>query len=97
VDVSLAHEIGGESYRRTRQNLAAGFTFDGVGVAAATAGLLHPVFAMIAMVLSVSAVLANSFAGQLPSGEAVDTEFAVEDDVPGGVAETQTADQAATS
>ena len=30
------------------------------------------------MVLSVSAVLANSFAGQLLSGEGVDTEFAVD-------------------
>jgi P-type E1-E2 ATPase len=74
-----AHEIGEESYRKTRQNLAAAFTFNGVGVAAATTGLVHPVFAMIAMVLSVSAVLANSFVGQLFSGEGVDTEFVVED------------------
>jgi heavy metal translocating P-type ATPase len=86
-----AYEIGEESYRKTRQNLAAAFTFNGVGVAAATTGLVHPVFAMIAMVLSVSAVLANSFAGQLLSGEGVNTEFAVEDDA-GGVAERQTAD-----
>ena len=87
-----AYEIGEESYRKTRQNLAAAFTFNGVGVGAATTGLVHPVFAMIAMVLSVSAVLANSFAGQLLSGEEVNTEFAVEDDAAGGVAEGQTAD-----
>ena len=87
-----AYEIGEESYRKTRQNLAAAFTFNGVGVAAATTGLVHPVFAMIAMVLSVSTVLANSFAGQLLSGEGVNTEFAVEDDAAGGVAERQTAD-----
>ena len=87
-----AYEIGEESYRKTRQNLAAAFTFNGVGVAAATTGLVHPVFAMIAMVLSVSAVLANSFAGQLLSGEGVNTEFAVEDDAAGGVVERQTAD-----
>jgi len=35
---------------------------------------------MLAMVLSVSAVLANSFGGQLLSGEGVNTEFAVEDE-----------------
>jgi heavy metal translocating P-type ATPase len=73
-----AHEIGEESYGTTRQNLAAAFTFNGVGVTAATTGLVHPVFAMIAMVLSVSAVLANSFAGQFLSGEGVNTQLAVE-------------------
>jgi len=72
-----AREIGTESYRKTRQNLAAAFAFNGVGVAAATTGLVHPVFAMMAMVLSVSAVLANSFAGQLLSGEGVNADFAV--------------------
>ncbi|MFB6220345.1 MAG: heavy metal translocating P-type ATPase [Halolamina sp.] len=71
-----AYEIGTESYRTTRQNLVAAFSFNGIGVAAATTGLVHPVFAMIAMVLSVSAVLANSFAGQLLSGEGVNTDFA---------------------
>jgi len=53
-------------------------SFNGIGVAAATTGLVHPVFAMIAMVLSVSAVLANSFGGQLLSGEGVNTDFAVQ-------------------
>jgi heavy metal translocating P-type ATPase len=73
-----AYEIGQESYRKTRQNLTTAFAFNGIGVAAATTGLVHPVFAMIAMVLSVSAVLANSFGGQLLSGEGVTTEFAIE-------------------
>ncbi|PSP84818.1 heavy metal translocating P-type ATPase, partial [Halobacteriales archaeon QS_1_68_17] len=73
-----AYEIGQESYRKTRQNLTTAFAFNGIGVAAATTGLVHPVFAMVAMVLSVSAVLANSFGGQLLSGEGVNTEFAVE-------------------
>jgi heavy metal translocating P-type ATPase len=79
-----AHAIGRESYRKTRQNLVAAFSFNGVGVAAATTGLVHPVFAMIAMVLSVSAVLANSFAGQLLSGERVNARFAVPDGEPEG-------------
>ena len=48
-----AYEIGKESYRKTRQNLATAFAFNGIGVAAATTGLVHPVFAMLAMVLSV--------------------------------------------
>jgi len=63
-----AYGIGKESYRKTRQNLIVAFSFNGIGVAAATTGLVHPVFAMIAMVLSVSAVLANSFGGQLLLG-----------------------------
>jgi len=70
-----AREIGAESYRKTRQNLATAFAFNGVGVAAATTGLVHPVFAMLAMVLSVSAVLANSFAGQLLGDDAVTADF----------------------
>jgi len=73
-----AYEIGQESYRKTRQNLATAFAFNGIGVAAATTGLVHPVFAMIAMVLSVSAVLVNSFGEQLLSGEGVTTEFVIE-------------------
>ncbi|UPV76900.1 cation-translocating P-type ATPase (plasmid) [Halorussus limi] len=83
-----AYEIGTESYRKTRQNLTTAFAFNGIGVAAATTGLVHPVFAMLAMVLSVSAVLANSFAGQFLSGEGVNTEFALDkrtdDDVRDG-------------
>jgi hypothetical protein len=73
-----AYEIGEESYRKTQQNLVAAFSFNGIGVAAATTGLVHPVFAMIAMVLSVTAVLANSFAGQIASGDGITTDFAVE-------------------
>ena len=60
-----------------------GMSFNGVGVAAATTGLVHPVFAMLAMVLSVSAVLANSFAGQLLSGEGVNTKFALDERTDG--------------
>ena len=78
-----AYEIGTESYRKTRQNLVTAFAFNGIGVAAAATGLVHPVFAMLAMVLSVSAVLANSFAGQLLSGEGVNTEFALDERADG--------------
>ena len=73
-----AYEIGKTSYTKTKQNLLAAFSFNGIGVTAATTGLVHPVFAMIAMVASVSAVLANSFAGQLLTGEGIKTDFSVE-------------------
>ncbi len=60
-----AYEIGVRSYRRTKQNLVLAFTFNGIGVPAATSGFVHPVWAMIAMVASVTAVLGNSFRGQI--------------------------------
>lgn len=62
-----AYEIGRNAYRKTVQNLALAFSFNGVGVPAAATGLVHPVWAMIAMVASVSAVLLNSFGGRLLS------------------------------
>lgn len=60
-----AYQIGRNSYAKTKQNLALAFAFNGIGVPAATTGLVHPVWAMVAMVASVSAVLTNSFAGRL--------------------------------
>jgi P-type E1-E2 ATPase len=63
-----AHEIGIRSYRRTKQNLVVAFAFNGIGVPAATTGFVHPVWAMIAMIASVSAVLINSFRGRMLRG-----------------------------
>ena len=60
-----AYEIGKESYKKTVQNLILAFSFNGIGVPLAVTGLVHPVWAMIAMAGSVSAVLANSFGGRL--------------------------------
>jgi len=60
-------EIGENSFRKTKQNLLLAFSFNGIGVPLATTGLLYPVWAMIAMVASVTAVLANSFWGRLIS------------------------------
>ncbi|MFQ6039622.1 MAG: heavy metal translocating P-type ATPase [Candidatus Poribacteria bacterium] len=59
------YHIGRNSYRKTVQNLILAFSFNGVGVPLATTGLVHPVWAMIAMVASVSIVLLNSFGGRL--------------------------------
>jgi cation transport ATPase len=63
-----AYYIGKNSYTKTKQNLAIAFSFNGIGVPLVTTGWVHPIFAMIAMVLSVSAVLANSFLGRLLKG-----------------------------
>ena len=63
-----AIEIGKNAYRKTVQNLALAFSFNGIGIPVAVSGFLHPVWAMIAMAASVSTVLANSFAGKLLSG-----------------------------
>ena len=63
-----AYEIGGKSYRKTVQNLVLAFSFNGIGVPAATTGLVDPVWAMIAMAASITTVLANSFGGRLVTG-----------------------------
>jgi heavy metal translocating P-type ATPase len=60
-----AYHIGKASYRKTVQNLTLAFAFNGVGIPLATMGVVPPVWAMIAMVASVSTVLTNSFAGRL--------------------------------
>ncbi len=60
-----AYHIATSSYRKTVQNLSLAFAFNGIGVPLATTGLVHPVWAMIAMMASVSTVLTNSFAGRL--------------------------------
>lgn len=60
-----AFSIGRLSYRKSVQNLALAFSFNGIGVPLAVTGLVHPAWAMIAMAASVTAVLTNSFAGKL--------------------------------
>jgi heavy metal translocating P-type ATPase len=63
--VADAYEIGRASYRKTVQNVSLAFAFNGVGVPLAATGLVHPVWAMVAMVASVSTVLGNSFGVRL--------------------------------
>ncbi len=60
-----AFHIGRASYRKTVQNLWLAFAFNGVGVPLAVTGLVPPVWAMVAMIASVSTVLLNSFGGKL--------------------------------
>jgi hypothetical protein len=63
--VADARDIGVSSFRKTKQNLAIAFSFNGIGVPLAVTGLLAPVWAMIAMIASVSVVLANSFGARI--------------------------------
>ncbi len=60
-----ARELARRSYRLTATNVILALTFNGVGVLAAVTGLIYPVWAMLAMAVSVGLVLANSFAGKL--------------------------------
>ncbi len=60
-----AYHVARRTYRKTVQNLALAFSFNGVGVPLASTGLIAPVWAMAAMAASVTTVLLNSFWGQL--------------------------------
>jgi P-type Cu+ transporter len=62
-----ARELARRSYRLTFTNVVLALIFNGVGVLAAISGLVRPVWAMLAMAVSVSLVLTNSFAGRLLS------------------------------
>lgn len=63
--VADARDIATESFRTTKQNLAVAFLFNGIGVPLAVTGLVGPAWAMLAMIASVSAILANSFGTRL--------------------------------
>ena len=62
--VLTAQTISRRSYRRTRQNVGLAFTFNGIGVPLATTGLIYPVWAMVAMALSVTTIFINSIGGR---------------------------------
>lgn len=61
--VAVAYDIGKSSYAKTVQNVLLAFLFNFIGIPFAIIGLLHPIWAMIAMAGSVSTVLVNSFGG----------------------------------
>jgi len=60
-----AYSIGKSSYKKTKQNTALAFGFNAIGLGASVAGLIHPIWAMIAMALSVTTVLLNSFSAKV--------------------------------
>ena len=58
--VLTARDLSIRSYRKTKQNVALAFLFNGIGVPAAATGLVEPVWAMAAMALSVTTIFINS-------------------------------------
>ncbi len=64
TSVLVARDISRRSYRKTRQNVVLAFLFNGIGVPLATTGLVYPVWAMVAMALSVTSIFVNSLWGR---------------------------------
>ncbi len=60
-----ARELASRSYQLTVTNVVLALAFNGIGVLAAVSGLVEPIWAMVAMAVSVSVVLGNSFAGRV--------------------------------
>ncbi len=62
--IVTAHEISRHAYRKMVQNVSLAFLFNGIGVPIAATGLLYPVWAMIAMAVSVTTIFFNSLWGR---------------------------------
>ena len=59
-----AREISRWSYRKMLQNVTLAVIFNGIGVPLAATGLIHPIWAMAAMAISVTAIFFNSLRGK---------------------------------
>ncbi|AEI04623.1 heavy metal translocating P-type ATPase (plasmid) [Afipia carboxidovorans OM5] len=59
----VARDISRRSYSKMVQNFALAFLFNGLGIPLAATGLIHPVWAMVAMAVSVTAIFINSLWG----------------------------------
>jgi Cu+-exporting ATPase len=59
----VAREISRRSYGKMVQNVTLAFLFNGIGIPLAATGLIHPVWAMVAMAISVTAIFFNSLWG----------------------------------
>jgi P-type E1-E2 ATPase len=59
-----AYEISRYSYRKIVQNVVLAFTFNGLGIPLAATGLVHPIWGMVAMAASVTAIFINSLWGR---------------------------------
>ena len=64
-DVIEAYYIGKSSYSKTVQNVSLAFSFNAIGVILGVAGIVHPIWAMVAMALSVTTILLNSFSHKI--------------------------------
>ncbi len=60
--ILIARAISRRSYRKTKQNVVLAFLFNGVGIPLAATGLVYPVWAMVAMAVSVTSIFINSLA-----------------------------------
>ena len=61
----IARQISSRSYRKMVQNVTLAFMFNGIGIPIAATGLIDPVWAMMAMAVSVTAIFINSL-GERP-------------------------------
>jgi heavy metal translocating P-type ATPase len=59
----IAREISRRSYGKMVQNVTLAFLFNGIGIPLAATGLIHPIWAMVAMAVSVTAIFINSLWG----------------------------------
>lgn len=60
----LARRISRHSYTKMLQNVWLAFVFNGIGIPVAATGLVNPIWAMVAMAVSVTAIFLNSLWGQ---------------------------------
>ncbi|MEQ8693815.1 MAG: cation-translocating P-type ATPase [Gammaproteobacteria bacterium] len=63
-NVVAARQISCQGYRKMLQNVSLAFLFNGVGVPLAATGIVYPVWAMVAMTTSVTAIFLNSLWGR---------------------------------
>jgi P-type E1-E2 ATPase len=59
-----AYAVSRYSYRKIVQNVLLAFSFNGLGIPAAATGLVYPVWGMVAMAASVTAIFINSLWGR---------------------------------
>lgn len=64
ASVPVAQEVSRRSYRKMVQNVTLAFMFNGVGIPIAATGLIYPIWAMMAMAVSVTAIFINSIGGR---------------------------------
>ncbi len=62
--IPIARDISQHSYRKMLQNVTLAFMFNGIGIPIAATGLVYPVWAMVAMAVSVTTIFFNSLWGQ---------------------------------
>ena len=62
--IRIARDISRHSYRKMVQNILLAFAFNGIGIPVAATGLIDPIWAMLAMAVSVTAIFINSLWGR---------------------------------